>query len=330
METVLHHAIQCAKQNHAKYDVIVSFSGGKDSVFVLKQLVTKYNARVLCVLDDLNQQTKEAMDNAKRSIDDLDADLYIISPPEEEPEIRRNFLKNGENFCRLCLRSHFARVYQVAIEMEIPYVFLGLSPFQVLDCPNAIDWSLHAIHDLETPPENRDNKEILSRYQHRFFQGGYDRGFVKENEKILLSNWMNTFEPHNKKIIPLLLPFFIFDGYPGDEKVMEIITHELDWKKPDYYIFRRSNCRWQQPAGLIHYAIFQTHMNYKEIATELRLAGKRLTYDQAIKKYNEINQLSVDEIMSKEEFQKILLNDFGMRVEELPTNIKDNITRLLL
>ena len=49
-----------------KYDAILAFSGGKDSVYTLTRLAGQYNAKLLCVMDDLSQQTEQAMDNARR------------------------------------------------------------------------------------------------------------------------------------------------------------------------------------------------------------------------------------------------------------------------
>ena len=71
--------------------------------------------------------------------------------PACEREIRRNFLRAGESFCRLCLRSHFIRLYEVALAEKIPLIFFGLSPYQCLDCPDAIQWSLNGLMMSQLP-----------------------------------------------------------------------------------------------------------------------------------------------------------------------------------
>ena len=166
-----------------KHDAILAFSGGKDSVYTLTKLAGQYNVKLLCVMDDLSQQTEQAMDNARRAVQATGADFRILGVPACEREIRRNFLRAGESFCRPCLRSHFIRLYEVALAEKIPLIFFGLSPYQCLDCPDAIQWSLNAINDVATPLDRTDYKAVLRRYKHRAFQGGFDRGFVTPPER---------------------------------------------------------------------------------------------------------------------------------------------------
>jgi hypothetical protein len=309
---------------------VVAYSGGKDSVYLLTRLVKYYDARVLCVMDDLNQQTEQAMRNARRAAHDTGVKLHIIRPPAAERDIRRNFLKNGETFCRLCLRSHFVRVYQVAVEKRIPYVFFGLSPYQFLDCPNAIEWSINAIKDVSTPMDQRDYCEIAQRYKHRAFQGGFDRGFIKPTEKYLLHKWINMYEKTQHGFVPLIIPFFLFDKYPGDLKVMEVIAQEVGWEKPDKFLLRRTNCRWLRPAGIMHRAVFQYHLNYKERAAELRFQGKVLLEEEAKLLFLELNQPNQDENMTMQEYENFLKEDFSMELADLPAPLQEILRGILL
>jgi tRNA(Ile)-lysidine synthase TilS/MesJ len=102
------------------YAGIAACSGGKDSTFMLLRLQQHYGARMLAVMDELNQQNDEANANYRRVAARLGVDTDVIPAPDAELEIRQNFLRAGSSFCRLCLRSHLVRIYALAVERRIP------------------------------------------------------------------------------------------------------------------------------------------------------------------------------------------------------------------
>jgi hypothetical protein len=312
------------------YSAVVAFSGGKDSVYMLTRLAGFYNANVLCVMDDLNQQTDQALYNARNAVELTRSAFHIIEPPLFERDIRRNFLKAGESFCRLCLRSHFIRIYQEAITRRIPLVFIGFSPYQCLDCTNAIEWSINSIKHLSTPLNEIDNTSVLSLNKQRAFQGGFDRGFVKSKEKALLQQWIDVFDKEASDFTPLVVPFFIFDGYPAEEVLIETITKEVKWEPPQTMLLHRTNCKWLRPAGIFHRAVGRHHLNYKERATSLRLQGKILSEEDAKRLYYEIDTPKKDEeTMSVNELEEFLRNDFDMELSDIPDPIQTNLYDIL-
>ena len=312
-----------------RYDAALAFSGGKDSVYMLTRLVRHYNARVLCVIDDLNQQTEQAMRNARRAIKVTGSDLRLLSPPSCERDIRRNFLRAGESFCRLCLRSHFARVYRVALKERIPLVFFGFSPYQCLDCPDVIEWSLNAIKNVSTPLDQIDHKSVIGRYRQRTFQGGFDRGFVAPMEKRLLRSWMNVFDKALPDVVPLIVPFFLFDGYPDTTEIMDIISQEVGWERPETVLLQRTNCKWLRPAGILHRAVGRYHLNYKERATALRFQGKVVSEEEAQALFHRLDMASGEEAMSAGEFEEFLRHEFRLGVNDLPYPLQTRLASIL-
>jgi len=313
----------------ARYDGVLAFSGGKDSVYMLTRLARDYHARLLCVMDDLNQQTAQAMDNARRAARAVRADFRLLSPPRCERNVRKNFMRAGESFCRLCLRSHLVRLYQVALEQRIPFVFFGLSPYQCLDCPDSIQWSLNAIEDVSTPHAHIDFKNLVERYRHRAFQGGFERGFVTPQERRLLRLWMNAYDRASSDFAPLVIPFFLFDGYPDEAQIMDTITREVGWERPETFLLRRTNCRWLRPAGIVHRAIGRYHLNYKERAAALRFQGTYLSEEGASSSFLMLNSALPEEAMTITEFEAFLHHEIGLQFTELPRDLQANLVRLL-
>ena len=169
----------------------------------------------------------------------------------------------------------------MALAEKIPLIFFGLSPYQCLDCPDAIQWSLNAINDVATPLDRTDHKAVLKRYKHRAFQGGFDRGFVTPPERDLLLQWTDVFDQAEADFAPLIVPFFLFDGYPDETEIMETITREVGWERPETVLLRRTNCRWLRTAGILHQAIGKYHLNYKERAAALRLQNQPVSEEEA-------------------------------------------------
>jgi uncharacterized protein YbbK (DUF523 family) len=328
LRRLLGQRLEEAKER-SEYGAIVALSGGKDSVYMLTRLTSFYDTKVLCVMDDLNQQTDQAMRNARNAVEMTKSAFQLMEPPLLEREIRKNFLRAGESFCKLCLRSHFVRVYQAAITHRIPFVFIGLSPYQCLDCSNAIEWSLGSIEQISTPLEDINYQSVVAFNKHRAFQGGFDRGFVKDDEQHLLQTWINVFDKEALDFAPLVVPFFIFDGYPNEEVLIETIRKEVNWEPPEKMLLHRTNCKWLRPAGILHRAVGKHHLNYKERATYLRFQGEILSEEDARKLYYEIDTPDNEETMTLSEFEDFLRNDFDFDLKDIPDPVRTNLYDIL-
>ncbi|NLX96913.1 MAG: DUF523 domain-containing protein [Rhodopirellula sp.] len=309
-------------------ECVAACSGGKDSTYMLYRLRREFGADVVCVVDELNQQNLEAVDNLRRACRQVDVDLVHLDAPPDVRGIRRNFLLRGNSFCRLCLRSHLIRVYHYARDSRIPLVFFGLSPYQCLDCADAIRWSIQAINDVATPQEQLDHGGILERYRHRAFQGGFDTGFITPGQRTLYAEWQQVFRRSSADFAPLLVPFFLFDGYPDEEEVMSTIASEVGWIKPEV-LLNRTNCRMLRLAGIIHRAIGRYHLNYKERATRLRFAGRIMSEDEAHNRGEELDQAESREAMSRQELEHALQQEFALSIDDLPEHVQQALQEIL-
>jgi uncharacterized protein YbbK (DUF523 family) len=329
LKTLLKLRLTEAKQ-FSNYQALAACSGGKDSTYMLFRLKKHYDANVLSVMDDLGQQNAVAFSNFVQSASALGIDTIHLPPIQEEMNIRRNFLRAGNSFCRLCLRSHFVRIYEVALKHKIPYVFFGLSPYQCLDCEDVIAWTERAILDLNQPFGEQNKLELLRRYEHRAFQGGFDIGFQSKNELTLLNEWRAIFHVSEPDFVPIIVPFFIFDGYPKQEFIMQTIQNEAGWRKPEV-ILDRTNCKHLRMAGIVHRAVGRYHLNYKERATILRMKGEILTDEQA-QTLGAILETESDpsEAMTWDEFEEYLQKEFKLKLSELPHQVLERLKDILI
>jgi len=123
-------------RNVGEYDCLLSFSGGKDSVYLLYKLVREYHLRVLAYTLDFDLPSI-AWDNINRTIKALDVDHFVYRPNVEfYRQLTRFLLKNQASggavitvgYVWAPLRDSY--VLRLATDKQIPLVLLGYSPGQ--------------------------------------------------------------------------------------------------------------------------------------------------------------------------------------------------------
>jgi len=124
------------------YDVIVAYSGGKDSSFTLKLLTLEFQLKVLGVTFDNAFLAPRALENIKNVCRSLDIDHLMVSP--NQGMLVRAFrnaihadcfpskaLQRASTICNVCMNLIKSLVLKTAIEMAIPLISYGWSPGQI-------------------------------------------------------------------------------------------------------------------------------------------------------------------------------------------------------
>lgn len=123
------------------YDILVAYSGGKDSTYTLDVLVNRYRLRVLALTFDNGFISPRAEENIRIVCGNLKADLLMIRPnPEMLHDIFRTAaqeelyplktLERASTICTSCIGLIKNLILRTAIEKEIPFVGFGWSPGQ--------------------------------------------------------------------------------------------------------------------------------------------------------------------------------------------------------
>lgn len=117
------------KRNHdKKYDCIVAFSGGKDSVYALYLAKEKYGLRPLAVTADNGLLTQRALQNMETIVDRLDVDHLVISQDQEELQsLYRAYFKKTKNFCEICYLMISWSLGQAALTYDVPLLITGFA-----------------------------------------------------------------------------------------------------------------------------------------------------------------------------------------------------------
>jgi amino acid adenylation domain-containing protein len=142
----LRDLLQGHQQQHTgSYDCLVLLSGGKDSTYVLYQLVREMKLRVLVFTMDNGYISEEAKDNMRRVTQELGVEL-VFGATEAMNAIFVDSLRQFSNVCNGCFKTIYTLSANLAKQKGIKYIITGLSRGQLYEtrlndlyCANVFD-----------------------------------------------------------------------------------------------------------------------------------------------------------------------------------------------
>ena len=128
-------------RNHSGYDVLMAYSGGKDSTYTLDIFVNRYGLKVLALTFDNTFISERSFVNMRNVTDALGVDHMIIRPsPKTLRTIFRaaagqelyssKAMERASTICTSCIGLVKAVMLRTALEKKIPFVGFGWSPGQ--------------------------------------------------------------------------------------------------------------------------------------------------------------------------------------------------------
>ena len=174
-EADLEAAIAAAR-GQGQYDVLVPFSGGKDSAWMLYKLVVEYKLKVLAFTVDVNIPPV-AWKNIRQTLAKLNIDHLTYSPPAAlYRKLFAYLLRNQEARGATYTVSYvYAPLFEgdaikLAHEKGIPLVMAGYSPGQPEPERMLYEFSRPLIERTDwTPPQLRKSGEFSDDELDRFF-----------------------------------------------------------------------------------------------------------------------------------------------------------------
>jgi len=217
----------------ARHDIIVLYSGGKDSTYALARLARDVGLRPLAVSLDNWFLSRQAQVNQTQVISRLDVDHLIVRPARnravemyrrsvrhlDREEWRKYFVEFGA-LCWPCFSLIYAAVCRLAAATGIRLIVGGWSPGQV-------SAGGHTARDDGLI----DFREVIGIY-------------VEPLRRLLAAAGTPDAEslPRPEEAAGvLLLPFFSFWPY-SDEEVTDYIVSQLGWARPTDTDSCSSNC----------------------------------------------------------------------------------------
>ena len=144
------------------YDSIVLLSGGKDSTYMLYQLVREFGLRPLAFTMDNGFISPEAIQNVEKACNDLGVDLKIATTPHMNA-IFADSLQRKSNVCDGCFKTIYTLSMSLARSLGISTIVTGLARGQLFETRLADTFKMRLFD-----PEKIDNMIIDARkaYHH--------------------------------------------------------------------------------------------------------------------------------------------------------------------
>lgn len=197
----------------ALYDCVVGFSGGKDSTYLLWLLKNKYHLNILAVVVDHGFFPEVTINNIEIVQKKLGIDVmkYSINSGFMERFFKYKFENYKtkavfDDMCADCSNILEGNVIKIASSLNVPLVFIGLSPEQV----NRYFYEIPRKHILECwAMDDVKTEDDFKKFDYKYSWDGKD-------------------SDDNLKVI---LPYHVWDY--DEEKIVDILEKEDILPKKD-------------------------------------------------------------------------------------------------
>ncbi len=273
-----------------EHQVIMAYSGGKDSTYTLKLIKERYKASILAVTFNNGFLSSSSIMNINRVTDYLSVDSIIVKYPEDKMLEAFRFAEDGQIFprpslerasaiCNMCIMFVKNMVYREAIIRNIPIICFGWTPGQVGAGKPLIKLSYRMVSRVfENTRRSIEEK----------FGSGYDKYFMNED-----------FMRANEERMPYLYYPFVKNAYNEDAILDEIMA--IGWELPENTDGNSSNCLLNSYANQSHINRFGFHPYAFEISNMVR--SGHMTREEGIKKLGKVrNDTTYEQVKSR--FQK--------------------------
>jgi amino acid adenylation domain-containing protein len=294
----LQHIIDTIKkENHPKYDCIVSLSGGKDSTYALCK-IREMGARIFAFTLDNGYISDRAKDNIARVVASLGVDHRYMTT-EHMNEIFVDSLQRHSDVCNGCFKTIYTMAINLAMELGVNYVVTGLSKGQLFET---------RLSEIFREPVFREDQFERNLVEARKI---YHR--VDDAANRLLNNeWVGHDEILEK------IRFVDFYRYTNvvREEMYEYIEKEVGWVRPPD-TGRSTNCLLNDVAIYVHGLERGYHKYSVPYSWDVRMG--HIERDEAIHELDdsaEIDEVEVNTILDELGY-KIKTDDGELKEEYL-------------
>lgn len=249
---------QLNQPNQRSYDILMAYSGGKDSTYTMYLLKEKYKLRVFAFSLDNGFISDISHKNICEVVDRLGIDHIMFKPKwnilkkiftyaSENELYSKKTLERASTICTSCIGLVKSLCLKTAIEQNIPMIGFGWSPGQA-----PVQSSI------------MKNNPSLIRMTQRAIMGPLEKVVGREIESYFLNEWHYA----QSERFPVNVHPMAWEYYEENMILEEI--KKLGWKEPDDTDTNSSNCLLNAFANEVHLNQFGFHPYVWEIANMVR------------------------------------------------------------
>lgn len=247
------------KYKELPYQIVLAYSGGKDSSFTLYKLRKTFNVSVLAVTFDNGFLTEQCRRNIHEVTANLGVDSITVKPSFSKlakvfnlgasKEIYpKKALERASTICTACIGIVKSTIYKEAILRNIPFVCFGWTPGQV---------------HVKTPIMKLDYRMLLANQKQ--IEEPIVKNLGEEYKKYFIDpEWIEAQKEH----VPSLVYPLLFSKY-NEEEIINTIT-SLGWVMPQDTDMNSTNCLLNSYANSIHIRDYGYNPYSLEIASLVR------------------------------------------------------------
>jgi N-acetyl sugar amidotransferase len=292
------------------YDCLVPYSGGKDSTYVLYEIVVKHKLKPLVISFDHGFFREQHSKNIERTLKILGTDYLVFKPNMKiVGKLMLESLKRKGDFCWHCHTGIFAYPMQIAVKFNIPLIIWGESQAEY-----------NGYYDFDEKNFEEKDEESFNRYINLGINAEDMYGFIKDG--IISERDLAPFKYPKlrdlKKIGYKSLCYGTFINW-DPIKQTELIMKELGWKMdeveglPPEFWMEKIECRVNGIRDWLKYVKRGFGRTAQSVAREIRLGkmtkeeGKVLVDKHHAKKPKSLEYFLKIMDITEEQFMEIAL-----------------------
>jgi hypothetical protein len=240
------------------YDVLMSYSGGKDSTYTLLILKEKYRLNILAVTVDNGFLSETAFKNIRCVTENFGFDHIFLKPRfdilkkiflacSKENIFSLKALTRASTICTSCIAIVKFSSLRIAIEKKVPFIAFGWSPGQIPITSSIM----------------KNNPHLIGMTQKVVYRPLYDLVGDKIRAYFLEERHFECTDDFPYNVSPLA-----FLDY--NEKRIKDAIAELGWIAPDDVDVHSTNCLLNSYANIIHKEKYGYHPYVFEMAKLVR------------------------------------------------------------
>lgn len=222
-ETLENNFLNRIKNSGHKYDAAVGFSGGKDSTYVLYQLVKKYNLKVKAFTLDNGFMSEEAKNKIVSVVKELGVEHEFVELDESVvKKLYHEICKKYLSPCLTCSFLGYAIMINYASKIDAATMIHGRSPYQMLRNFNETEKDYFKPFVTEGLKEEIEDPEKLLGIIISKIDELVDKNLAKYIKEMFLTDcYEKGFRP--------FIAYFLYHEYDKN-KIINFLTKNMNWK----------------------------------------------------------------------------------------------------
>ncbi len=278
-ENELRSILVSQRGKNPNYDCISLLSGGKDSTYILAQLI-QMGLKVLAFTLDNGYISDQAKGNIDRIVKKLNVD-HVYGKTEHMNKIFVDSLQRHQNVCNGCFKTIYTISTQIALEKKIPFIVTGLSRGQFFETrlTEELFW------DENAEVDKIDNTILEAR-----------KLYHQEEDAVKSLLDVSAFEKNSTFDQVQFIDFYRYSDVSLEE-MLKFLEEKVEWVRPTD-TGRSTNCLINQ-VGIYVHKKKKGYSNYSfPYSWDVRLGHK--TRAETLEEINEvIDEKEVKRIMAE-------------------------------